>query len=94
MKPAPHDHVEVALQARREGRRVILDNFHAQPGATPSVAGLNSTRASSANLAGRYSMTVFDADGKEHLNKGVGREDARKLVAAGAEFVGHAWRAP
>jgi hypothetical protein len=73
---------------------VTLDNFRAQPGKTPALAGQNSTRASLENRAGRFSMTVFDAEGKEHLNAGVNREDAQKLVDAGAEFIGSAWRAP
>ena len=82
------------MQARREGLRVTLDNLRAQPAKTAAVAGQNSNRASLENRAGRFSMTVFDATGKEHLNAGVNREDAQKLVDAGAEFIGLSWRAP
>ena len=82
------------MQARREGLRVTLDNFRAQPAKTAAAAGQNTTRASHETRAGRFSMTVFDATGKENLNAGVNREDAQRLLDAGAEFIGLAWRAP
>jgi hypothetical protein len=94
MSTIRRDLVEVAYEACRDGKRVTLDNFKAQPGKTPQVSVQNSNRAIAENKAGRFSLTVFDAEGKEHLHAGVNREDAQRLMAAGAEFVGHAWRAP
>lgn len=88
------DLVELAMQACRDGQRVTLDNFKAQPGKSALVSLQNTNRASAENRAGRFSLTVFDATGKEHLHAGVNREDAQRLVAAGAEFVGLEWRAP
>lgn len=94
MNTIRRDLVAVALQACRDGQRVTLDNFRAQPGKTPQVSQQNSKRAVAENRAGRFSLTIFDPSGNEHLHAGVNREDARMLVAAGAVFIGLEWRAP
>lgn len=86
--------VELALQACRDGQRVTLDNFRAQLGTTPRGSFESSTRTIAENRAGRFSLTVFVANGGDNLHAGVSREDAQKLVAAGAEFIGQSWRAP
>ena len=88
------DSVEVAMQARKDGQRVTLDNFRAVPATSSKVSVVNSNRAIAENRAGRFAMTVFDASGNSHLQAGVNRSDAQKLLAAGAEFVGPEWRAP
>jgi hypothetical protein len=94
MNTIGRDLVSVALQACQDGQRVTLDNFRAQAGPTPMASLQNSKRAIAENKAGRFSLTVFDAMGAQQLHAGVSRDDAQKLVAAGAEFVGHAWRSP
>lgn len=86
--------VEIAAQACRNGQRVTLDNFHSQAGKTPRASAENADRAAAENRAGRFRLTVYDSSGSEQAHAGVSREDARKLVAAGAEFVGQPWRAP
>lgn len=82
------------MQACRDGQRVTLDNFHSQAGTTPRASVENANRAIAENRAGRFSLTVFDAGGGAPQHAGVNRNDAQKLVAAGAEFIGQPWRAP
>jgi hypothetical protein len=94
MNTIRRDLVEVAMEACRGGHRVTLDNFRAQAGATPRASVQNSNRAIAENRAGRFSLTVFGTNGTEPLHAGVNRDDAQKLVAAGAEFIGQPWRAP
>lgn len=94
MNTIRRDLVDVAMQACRDGRRVTLDNFRARAGATPLASAQNSQRAIAENRAGRFSLTVVDASGGAQLHAGVNRDEAQKLVAAGAEFIGQPWRAP
>ena len=86
--------MEIAMQACRDGQRVTLDNFHTKAGSTPRASVENAKRAIAENRAGRFSMTVYDSGGVARAQAGVSRDDAQKLVGAGAEFVGQPWRSP
>ena len=46
------DSVEVAMQARKDGQRVTLDNFRAVPATSSKVSVVNSNRAIAENLPG------------------------------------------
>jgi len=94
MNEIRRDLVKTAIDARRDGARVTLDNFRSQPGKTPRASSENANRAMAENRAGRFSLTIFDSTGNAHLHSGVNRDDAQKLVAAGVEYVGAPWRAP
>lgn len=58
------------------------------------IARENSERANELNRTGRFTMTVFNAEGQPHLHSGVSREDARALMEAGATFEGADLRKP
>jgi len=94
MKTGGQDWMELAMEACRNGQRVTLDNFRTKPGSTPRASEENAHRALAENRAGRFSVTVYDASGVEQAQSSVSRVDARKLVSAGAEFVGRPWLCP